>query len=152
WVGLLIFALSLGVLAGIDLLGWGVATSEWLDVTKALTPTSKLYIDSGLSGWASLVLTYLFLLAVLSIGASVMGLDVRRFAITFSIIFWISYVCILAGHNAYIAATPDKRAKFELTWSLGLTGEAGYILALLVGLALGNFFPREADWLKEGAR
>ena len=31
WIGLALFALSLGVLGGTDLLGWGVATAEWID-------------------------------------------------------------------------------------------------------------------------
>jgi hypothetical protein len=33
-----------------------------------------------------------------------------------------------------------------------LTGEAGLILALLVGLFIGNFMPKFADSLKEAAR
>ena len=115
WIGLLIFALALAALGGFDLLGWGVATSEWLDPAKALSPTAPKTFPE-LSGWASLGLTYLFLLVVLSIGAALMGLDVRRFALGFSVIFWISYLCVFLGHNGYIAATPDKRAKLGIPW------------------------------------
>src|SRR5262249_49577602 len=50
------------------------------------------------------------------------------------------------------AQTPDKRAAMGITWSLGLTGEAGFIVALLVGLLVGNFMPGLAAWLKEAAR
>ena len=39
-----------------------------------------------------------------------------------------------------------------ITWSLGLTGEAGFIVALLAGLAIGNFFPALAARLKVAAR
>ena len=39
-----------------------------------------------------------------------------------------------------------------ISWSLGLTGEAGFIVALLAGLAVGNFLPGLAGWLKEAAR
>jgi uncharacterized membrane protein YadS len=151
WIGLLIFCLALAVLGGGDLLGWGVATSEWLDPAKALAPTAPDTYPN-LSGPASLGLTYLFLLVILSVGASLMGLDVQRFALGFSVIFWVSYLCVFLGHNAYIAATPNNREKFKIAWSLGLTGEAGYILALLLGLTIGNFFPKASDWLKEGAR
>jgi uncharacterized membrane protein YadS len=150
WVGLLIFLLSLGVLAGRDLLGWAVATQEWLTLSGALARASDWY--PPLPGWLCLLLTYLFLLAVLSVGARVMGLDLRRFGPAFSIVFGVSYLCMLLGSNVYVAATPDKWPKLHIGWSLGLTGEAGYVFALLAGLLVGNLFPRAADWLKEGAR
>jgi uncharacterized membrane protein YadS len=150
WIGLFIFALSLLSLVGLDALGWGVATAEWTDLGKALGPASPRY--TGLPGWASLLVTYLFLLAVLTLGASQLGLDPRRFVLGFTFVFWVSYLCLLLGHYAYIAATPDKRVKLGIPWSVGLTGEAGYIAALLAGLAVGNFFPGLAGRLKEGAR
>jgi uncharacterized membrane protein YadS len=37
-------------------------------------------------------------------------------------------------------------------WSLGLTGEAGYLLALTSGLLIGNALPKIAAWFKEAAR
>jgi uncharacterized membrane protein YadS len=85
-------------------------------------------------------------------GASAQKFDLRRFVPGFTVIFWISYLSWLIGHDAYIAQTPDKRAAMGLPWSLGLTGEAGYIVALLAGLAIGNFLPGVAGWLKEAAR
>lgn len=42
--------------------------------------------------------------------------------------------------------------KFGIGWSLRLTGEAGYLIALLAGLFIGNFTPAFAEWLKEAAR
>jgi uncharacterized membrane protein YadS len=42
--------------------------------------------------------------------------------------------------------------KFGINQSLGLTGEAGFIVALAVGLVVGNFFPAVAKWLSEAAR
>ena len=45
----------------------------------------------------------------------------------------------VAGHNSYIAATPNKRPP-GVEWSLGLTGEAGFLLALIGGLLIGNLF------------
>src|SRR5579871_766022 len=52
----------------------------------------------------------------------------------------------------YIAATPNKLTQFGIAWSLGLTGEAGYVVALLAGLLIGNGFPPAAAWLKEATR
>jgi uncharacterized membrane protein YadS len=150
WIGLLVFLLSIGTIAGIDLLGWGIATQVWLDITKAMAPVSKAY--SGLSGITALFLTYLFLLAIMTIGAVRLRADIRKFSIGFTIVFWISYLSWLAGNYAYIAATPDKLAAFKIPWSLGLTGEAGYIVALGAGLVIGNFFPGLAAYLKEATR
>lgn len=151
WIGLTIFALSLAVLGGTDLLGWGVSTQVWSQLDKSMAPVSaKNY--ASLPGWASLLLTYLFLGALLTVGAWTLRFDLRRFFLGFTLIFAISYLCVLLGHYAYIAATPDKRAGFHIPWSLGLTGEAGYILALVAGLAIGNCWPGLTDWLKEATR
>lgn len=150
WIGLFVFVLSLFAIAGIDLLGWGVATSVWLDLARAMSPVSKAY--AGLPGIASLILTYLFMLISMSVGAKVLKLDLKKFAAGFSLIFWAGYISWLIGNYAYIAATPDKLAAFKIPWSLGLTGEAGFIVALLAGLIIGNFFPRFAAYLKEATR
>jgi len=100
----------------------------------------------------SVAFTYLFLLAAMSLGAAALGLDVGRFVAGFSAIFWASWLCWLAGNHAYIAATPDKRAGFGIAWSLALTGEAGFIIALVAGLVVGNFLPRAAAALAEATR
>lgn len=147
-IGLVLFGLALLAAGGADALGWAVTTKEWTDPTAAVQPIAA----SGLAGWLSLLLTYAFLLALLTLGAWRMGLNLGRFALGFSIVFWVSYLCLFLGHNAYIAATPDKRDSFKIAWSIGLTGEAGYILALAAGLLIGNLWPAAAAWLREGAR
>jgi hypothetical protein len=162
WIGLFVFALSLAVLAGVDLLGWGVDTHVWTDVSKGFKPVAAgakyqklppgaVTTDPGLSGPLSLLFTYLFLLAVMSAGAAAMKLNLPRFIAGFTVIFWLSYLCLLLGHNVYIAATPNSRPR-DISWSLGLTGEAGFIVALLAGLIIGNFFPGLALRLREATR
>lgn len=108
------------------------------------------YERKGLSGFTSIVLTYIFLLVLMSIGAALLKANVGKFAIGFTIIFWLSYACWLIGHYAYIAATDAKKA--GVPWSLKLTGEAGFIVALLAGLFIGNFTPGFANFLKEAVR
>lgn len=110
------------------------------------------YEKKGLSGVTSLLLTYLAMLAVMSIGAALLGTDVKKFAVGFTAIFFISYACWFAGHYAYIAATKNKLGAFNIPWSLSLTGESGFIFALIAGLVVGNFFPKFAGKLKEAAR
>lgn len=193
-LGLFIFIISLGVFGGMDLLGWGVSSSIWTDVTKSLSPISKdykeikgeitkidgkkltlklldgkedtisvkeetsslkvgdQYVRSGISGALSLVFTYIAMLLILCVGAYLMRLNIGRFAIGFTVIFWLSYICWLCGSYAYIAATKNQLAGFKIPWALSLTGESGFIIALIVGLIMGNFFPGLTDKLKEAVR
>jgi uncharacterized membrane protein YadS len=140
-----------GGLSGVDLLGWAVNTSVWIDPGQALSTVSKAYASLG--GAGALLVTYLALLVVLTAGAAALNLDVKRFAVTFTAVFALSYASWIFGSYAYVAAvTPADLKKFGIGWSLKLTNEGGYVVALLVGLIIANFFPRLAEWLKEAIR
>lgn len=151
-LGGLIIGLSLAMLAGSNWLGWSVAVKEWSDPAKALVPSSAAY--SSIGGLGALAATYLFLLGVLSAGAAFLGVNPAQFALRFTFLFAIAFSCWVAGHNGYIATVPDpvKQKKLGVEWSLGLTGEAGYLLALVCGLLIGNVSPRGAAWFKIAAR
>src|SRR5881397_472783 len=151
WIGLLVFVLALGMLAGMDVLGWVVTTGVWTDLSKALNPVSKAY--SALSGVGALIATYVALVVVLSAGAAALGANVKRFALGFTAVFWISYLCWIAGSYANFAVTtPADMQKFGITWSLKLTNEGGFIVALIAGLIVGNFLADFAEWMKEAVR
>jgi len=151
WIGLLFFVLALGVLAGMDVLGWVVTTGVWTDVSKALSPASKAY--AGMGGITSLVVTYLVMLVVMTAGAAALKADLKRFAVGFTAVFWLSYLCWIAGSWANFAVnTPGDMQKFGISWSLKLTAEGGFIVALLVGLVVGNFMPGLVEWMKEAVR
>jgi uncharacterized membrane protein YadS len=150
WGGLLIFTLSLGVLAGVDLLGWSVKTQVWVQLGNALSPVSKTY--GALHGVLSLLATYSFLLLATTLGARILRLQLGKFVLGFTAIFWISYACWIAGSYAYIAATPDKLKGLGIPWSLNLTAEAGFILALLAGLVVGNVLPKCGEAIKTAVR
>jgi hypothetical protein len=98
WIGLLFFVLALGVLVGADVLGWAVTTTVWKDPSKALGPASKAY--TGLNGAGALLATYGALLIMMSAGAASLKADVKRFALGFTVVFWISYPCRIAGSYA----------------------------------------------------
>jgi uncharacterized membrane protein YadS len=149
-LGLGLFVLSLGPIVGLDVLGWAVATQVWREPLQALQPVSKGYASWG--GSVALALTFLFLLGVLSVAVMLMGGKVRRFVLAFTGVFGLSFLCWWLGHWVYIAATPDKRPAWGVSWSLGLTGEAGYLLALIAGLLLGNLWPKAAAVLQEAIR
>jgi uncharacterized membrane protein YadS len=151
WIGLFIFILSLGTFVGMDFLGWGVTTGVWMDLSKALKPVSAAY--AGLGGVGSLIVTYVVLLAIMTVGALALKADIKKFIVSFTVVFWISYICWIIGSWAHIAVTtaPDLQ-KFGITWSLKLTPEAGFIIALAVGLIFGNFFPSFAAAINEAVR
>jgi uncharacterized membrane protein YadS len=151
WIGLLIFVLSLGLLVGTDILGWVVATGVWTDVSKALSPASKAY--AGLGGVGALIATYVVLLVVMTAGAAALKADVKRFALGFTAVFWLAYICWIIGSWANFAVnTPGDMQKFGINWSLRLTAEGGFVVALLGGLFVGNFMPGFAEWMKEAVR
>ena len=150
WIGLVIFLLTSTQLVGIDLLGWAAKLNVWTDLSKAVVPISKSF--SGLSPLVSVFFTYLFLVVIMTIGAKFLGYNVGKFVSSFTLIFIISYVSLLAGHYASIAATPNQLKAFNLTWSLNLTGESGFVIALIVGLVVGNFFTKFGSSISEGTR
>lgn len=149
WIGLLVFALSAAAMFGVDLLGWSATSKVWLDPSRALSPVAK---DSTVPPLLSLAGTYLFMLLVTCAGAKFLGIRPGRFAAAFTVLFALSVLCSVAGHYAYIAATPDKFDRLGIAWSLNLTGESGYIIALLAGLAIANLSPRLAGRLGEAVR
>jgi uncharacterized membrane protein YadS len=150
YIGVLIVFAALASMFGADLLGWAAKSQVWIDITKSITTASGSY--EALAGMPALILTFLFLLLIMGLGARALNADVKRFATGFALIFFIAYLCRIAGGWAYIAATPDKRAAYGIDWSMSLTAEAGYIVALLVGLIIGNFVPGLSEKMREACR
>jgi uncharacterized membrane protein YadS len=149
-LGLILFGLSLFNFGGVDPLGWAVKINVWTDASKIFSASTGAYKD--LSGIASLLLTWIFVTAMLAFGIKALGGDPKRFMVSFTVVFFIGYFCYALGHNATIAATPDQLKKYNLSWALGLTGEAGFIIALLAGIFIGNFMPGFAAKLKDALK
>jgi len=149
WMAILLVAVSMLSYAGIDVFGWMIKVKEWVTFDQALTTISKGYKDV-ISGGASLILTYLFLSVILSVGVYLLGGNVKRFLVGFFFVYWLSMICWIIGHYAYLAATDP--AKHKIPWSLKLTGEGGYILALVLGLLLGNFARGFVTYIEEALK
>ncbi|HXF76273.1 MAG TPA: putative sulfate exporter family transporter [Methylomirabilota bacterium] len=150
-IGLVVFALALGPLAGADLLGWAAAPKTWIELGKAIQSVSADYVSLGVL--VPPLLTFGFTLLLMLPAAAALGSDLRRFAVSFTAVFWLAYFCWIAGNWAYIAVTtPADLEKFGILWSLKLTGESGYLIALLLGLVIANFLPGLAGWLRDAAR
>ena len=149
--GCFIFLLAALNLAHLDVLGWVVSTNMWTSMDKAFSATTGAY-KGTISGVVSLLCTYVALTAILSFGIKLLGGNVARFVKSFTVIFFISEICYMFGANAHIAATPDAQAKFGIDWSIGLTTEAGFIVALVAGIFISNAFPRIAESLHDACR
>ena len=150
-IGLLVVALAIAGTAGPDLLGWVVTTTVWTDAARALAPARPAY--AALGGAGSLLATFAVLLAVLTAAAAALRANTLRFAAGFTVVFAVAYAAWFAGSYAGLAAvTPAELQKYGLAWSLRLTNEGGFIVALLAGLVIANGFPRLAAWLNEAIR
>jgi uncharacterized membrane protein YadS len=150
WIGAAVVALALPTAAGLNLLGWIAAPRVWLSPFEAVKPVAAGY--AFLPGIVSLFLTYLLVLVLVGACAAARKIELRGFVASFTVIFWASALSWIAGHYAYIAQTPDKRAASGIGWSLGLTGEAGYLVALAAGLFVANVLPVVAARLRPAAR
>ena len=116
------------------------------DVAK-LKP-GDTFEKSGVTGFMGVVYTFLATLLLMAIAAAALRANIGRFMLGYSLIFWISCLCYFAGHFAYIAASKTDLAKFGIPWSLGLSGEFGFIIALIGGLIIGNFSRDSPDCSK----
>jgi uncharacterized membrane protein YadS len=151
WIGLTIFFLSLGVFAGADLLGFGAKVTTWSDLSLAVTPVSGSF--KWMPPWLIVIATYLFMTLLVGGGNMLLGGSLKKFIVAFTLVFAISFCCLVLGNHARIAATtPAELNKFHIPWSLKLTGEAGFVLALVSGLVIGNFLPKLAALLKEALK
>lgn len=147
-LGSIIFILALGKFVGLDVLGWALKMGMWVgDPLKCWNSASKI-----IPGVGALFATYAFVAALLCFGIKLMGGNVGRFFGGFTVIFFIAVACYTVGANAYIAANPTQLAKQGIPWALGLSTEAGLILALIVGLLIGNLTPGFANWLRDACR
>lgn len=158
WLGLAFFFLGLLSITGskdrvVDLVGWVAYPSIWggtVSIDTALRPLGQGF--AGLGPLGSLLVTYLIFTAATSIGAASMGWNLRRFVIGWTIIFAITYAVWVIGHHAFLAANVNTRAKYGLEHSLSLGGGASFILALLIGLVIGNFIKPLAQFLGTAAK
>ena len=147
-LGSIIFILAIGKFVGLDVLGWALKMGMWVgDPLKCWSSASKI-----IPGVGALFATYAFVAALLCFGVKLMNGNVGRFFAAFAIIFFIAVACYTVGANAYIAANPTQLAKQGIPWALGLSTEAGLILALLAGLLIGNCMPGFANWLRDACR
>jgi uncharacterized membrane protein YadS len=150
-IGGAIFLAALLGLAGVDPLGWVVTTGIWTDPSAALAPFAKGW--SAIGGTGALAATFVAFVVVLTAAVWTLGVAPKAFVPAIAVTLIIAYAAWFLGSWANFAVvTPADQTKYGLSWSLGLTNEGGFLLALIAGLIIANVFPKFADWLKEAIR
>ncbi len=164
WLGLFLFTLGILSIWHVDAVGWMAKPKmwEWTDLwgdfswSKLIKTSSKSYKD--LHPLMSLFLTYLVFLFMTSVGSFFMKWNVRKYFAGYTVIFLLVWFSWIAGHEAHLAAV-DAVVKgknyyklYDLSWGLQLGGGVSYIIALLIGLVLGNFFKSFVNQIKEAAK
>jgi len=164
WLGLFFFILGLLSIWGLDAVGWIAKPKTWefsllvndFSWSQLLKTSSKTYHD--LHPFMSLMLTYLIFLTLTTIGAYYQKLNVKRFIIGFTAVFFLTWASWIIGHEAHLSAVDavvknhNYYKELNLTWGLQLGGGASYMLALIIGLVIGNFFKKFAQKISEAAK
>lgn len=171
WLGLTFFGLGLLTVFGVDLVGWIAYPKKWIMMMpegaggKIVTPGSAFYALGGkysntakdlygaLGPIGSILVTYVIFTIATCIGAYFQKWDVKRFFQGWTIIFFLTYLMWFIGHHAFFSASAVDLKKSGLDmFTLSLGGGASFILALLVGLIIGNFFKPLAKFLSTAAK
>ncbi len=173
WLGLAFFGLGLLTLAGVDLVGWIAYPRKWVFslpegaiVKKIVTPGSAFYALGGkysnsakdfykaLGPIGSILVTYVVFTFATTIGAYFQKWDVKKFVAGWTVIFFLTYLVWFIGHHAFFSASvlDLRKSHFPEMFTLSLGGGASFILALIVGLLIGNFFKPLADFLSTAAK
>ncbi len=166
WLGLGFFFISLLNIWGIDLVGWVTYPTKWVfnvpeggkgAISHAFYALGKKYSLTAKGfysklGWWSVIWTYVIFGVATTIGAICMKWDVKRFIVGWTIIYFMTIATWFVGHHAFFAATKVDWHKYGLNFALSLGGGASFILALIVGLIIGNFFKKFANYLSEAAK
>ncbi len=165
WLGLTFFGLGLLTIFGIDLVGWIAYPKMWVmdmpdgAVVKKIGTigTSFKALGKGykwLGPIGSILVTYVVFTIATTIGAYFQKWDVKRFFWGWTFIFFLTYLVWFIGHHAFFAASVVdlKKGHFPEMTTLSLGGGASFILALIVGLIIGNFFKPLAKYLSVAAK
>ena len=149
WIGAFFVTLAIiGAALNLPLTGWIVKFKGWVKFSDSFAPSFK----GLMSPWASLIVSYIIFTIITGIAAAIMRWNVKDYIASWTIIFILTVIAYIIGKNAYISAPPNKWAHYGIKQGLQFGG-AYYVLALLIGLIIGNFAPKGfKEFMKKGAR
>jgi uncharacterized membrane protein YadS len=154
WLGLTFFFLGLLSITGVDLVGWIAYPSKWVGLDGMLKSVKPLGKEtySGLGMFGSILVSYVMFTIPTCIGAYFMRWNLKKYFLGWTLIFFLTYLTWIIGHHAFFSADVTNRAKYGLDMSLSLGGGASFILALIIGLIIGNFIKPLAKFLSTAAK
>lgn len=173
WMGLTFFFLGLLSLAGVDLVGWIAYPKIWVfklpdgAVPKSIVSFKQSFYAlggkyslaakdfyAGLGPIGSILFTYVIFTVATTIGAACMRWNIKKYLAGWTVIFFLTYLVWFIGNHAFFAATSLdlKKSSFPSMFTLSLGGGASFILALIIGLIIGNFFKGLSKFLSEAAK
>jgi uncharacterized membrane protein YadS len=217
WLGLIMFFAGMLSIWGVDMVGWMAKPKTWVWTSFWGDPSwgKLLAVSHGKSGQAyenlsplgSLIVTWLVFGVLTGIGAYFQKLNVKKFVLGFTAIFFITWTAWITGHEAHFKAlktgqsitqseiygdnvycttkvnkctkqinkalkkggvdvsagqvptqaqaaeaVSNSKNAITMSWGLQLGGGFSYMLALAVGLIIGNFFRGFAGFLSEAAK
>jgi len=150
WLGLAMVVFGLASLVGVDLVGWVAIPVKWTEPAKGLKLSGAAY--QGIHPLVGLAANYLIFTALVTLGAWAMKWNVKKFFLGWTVIFIITWICWFAGHNVHLAAMENEMGSFGISWSLNMGDGASYLLALALGLFIGNVTKGLAAFLKDAAK
>ncbi|GIX22590.1 MAG: membrane protein [Gammaproteobacteria bacterium] len=151
WLGLALLLLALVAAFGWNPYAWAVRPRIW--TWGSFSWQTALAVRG--EGWhplAALAVNYAVLTALLGAGAACMGYRLGRFLAAWTAIFLLTWSCWILGHEAHLAAHVNEFERYGIEFGLSLGGGAAYLLALLVGLLIGNAVRPLAAFLREAAK
>jgi len=166
WLGVGFFFLGFLNVAGIDIVGFLTYPTKWVfnvpeggkgAIGHAFyaigKKTSVTAADTYKAmGWWSILWTYVAFTIATCIGAAFMKWNLKKFFYGWTIIYFLTIATWFVGYHAFFASSKLDMHKYGLNFSLSLGGGGAFILALLVGLFIGNFMKPFANFLSEAAK
>jgi len=149
WIGAFFVTLAvIGAATGLPLTGWIVKFNGWVKFADSFSASYK----NLMGPWTSLIVSYVIFTVVTGIAAAIMRWNVKDYIASWTIIFILTVIAYIIGKNAYISAPPNKWPHFGIKSGLQLGG-AYFVIALVIGLIIGNFAPKGfKEFMKKGAR
>lgn len=120
WLGLIMFGAGLFTIWGVDLVGWMAKTKTWewtqfwnnpgwgklLSVTHG--KAGKAY--AGMHPFVSLLVTWAVWTVLTCIGAYFQKLDVKKFFLGFTTLFFLTWASWIIGHEAHFKALKTSQS------------------------------------------
>lgn len=123
WIGLILFAAGLLSIWGVDAVGWMAKTKTWEWTKFWNDPNFNTFLKvahgkagkayEGWSGFGSLMMTYAVFAGLTTIGAYFQKLDVKKYFLGFTCIFFITFASWMIGHEAHFKAAKTSQSVLQ---------------------------------------